>query len=72
MPQLLGEGEALLITGHSLGGALAALAANDLGLAMRVGALRRERLKLYTFGKPVVGASTFGEPARTQNSGCPP
>ena len=55
----LAADEALIITGHSLGGALAALAANDLGTRMHAGRQPRARMRLLTFGKPVVGDAAF-------------
>lgn len=44
-----GDAPRLLLTGHSLGGALALLAARELGAALRSG------LEIYTFGAPRVG-----------------
>jgi predicted lipase len=45
-----------MITGHSLGGAIAALAALDIVLS---GVARKENLELYTFGEPRVGNTDF-------------
>ena len=50
------QGKALLITGHSLGGALAALAAAYLNL---VGASVRPVTGIYTFGQPRIGLHDF-------------
>ncbi|CAK5127634.1 unnamed protein product [Meloidogyne enterolobii] len=44
------------ITGHSLGGALAALAAAKL---VHINAIPQERIKLVTFGQPRTGDSGF-------------
>jgi len=49
----LGRGKLLWITGHSLGGALATLAAARLGAELAPNAV-------YTFGQPAVGDATFG------------
>ncbi|EOD06202.1 hypothetical protein EMIHUDRAFT_250014 [Emiliania huxleyi CCMP1516] len=49
-----GDG-ALLITGHSLGGALAMLAARDLGPALA------SKMSIYTFGNPRVGDAALAE-----------
>jgi predicted lipase len=52
------EGEAwtVLLTGHSLGGALATLAAYDLSLRRWT---RRPRVAMYNFGSPRVGNRVF-------------
>ena len=53
----LPEGSALYITGHSLGGALATIAARDLE--------RDSLAACYTFGGPRVGGEEFGDDIRT-------
>lgn len=45
-----------LVLGHSMGGALAQLAALDLGIAYKL-----EDVKAYTFGSPRVGNSVFAD-----------
>jgi predicted lipase len=50
------KGTPFLVTGHSLGGALAAVCALDLSLS---GLVDSSVLKLYTFGEPRVGDKLF-------------
>jgi len=54
-PLLKGRGRPVAVTGHSLGGALATLAAYDLGLALGEGSLG----PIYTFASPRVGDRDF-------------
>ncbi|WP_437752124.1 lipase family protein [Sorangium sp. So ce1389] len=54
-----GKLEALYITGHSLGAAMAALAAARLFTDGRYGDLRRLLRGVYTFGQPMVGDAAF-------------
>ncbi|HEY1014333.1 MAG TPA: lipase family protein [Herpetosiphonaceae bacterium] len=49
------------LTGHSLGGALATLAAADLIEALALSAARRRGLSVCTFGAPAVGDQRFAE-----------
>jgi len=51
----------LLITGHSLGAAVATVAAHDLALAMINGSLPARPIELVTFGKPAVGGEAWRE-----------
>ncbi|KAG8347147.1 putative Lipase (class 3) [Trypanosoma vivax] len=54
------QGRSLLVTGHSLGGALALFTAIDLALFFGGGARPHgTKIFLYTFGKPRVGNSAF-------------
>lgn len=53
----LGEKTTLIVTGHSLGGALATLCALDLQFKFFSSA--SDRISLYTFGSPRVGNSDF-------------
>ncbi len=48
----------ILVTGHSLGGALALLAALDIKLFFGINS---KMMKLYTFGQPRVGDKSFSE-----------
>ena len=54
-----GPTKPLYITGHSLGGAIASVAAHDLTLAMLNGSLPSRPIELYTFGKPPVGGDAY-------------
>ncbi|WP_438015459.1 hypothetical protein WMF18_31930 [Sorangium sp. So ce315] len=56
MPEKL---EALYITGHSLGGGLAVLAAALIQDDEAFKALKSKLRGIYTFGQPMVGDSTF-------------
>ena len=47
----------ILVTGHSLGGALATIAAADLRGSLRVA----NRIRLMTFGSPRVGDDNFSD-----------
>ena len=49
----------LWVTGHSLGGGLAAIAAHDLSLAMLNGSVPLRPIELVTFGKPVIGSHAW-------------
>ena len=49
----------LWVTGHSLGGGLAAIAAHDLSLAMINGSVPLRPIELVTFGKPVIGSHAW-------------
>lgn len=52
--------EALFVTGHSLGAAMAALAGVRLATGRREGPRFREKLRgIYTFGQPLVGNPEF-------------
>ena len=53
----LGEETSLIVTGHSLGGALATLCALDLQFTFFSSA--SDRISLYTFGSPRVGNSAL-------------
>ncbi|KAI9292199.1 alpha/beta-hydrolase [Neoconidiobolus thromboides FSU 785] len=48
----------LVVTGHSLGGAIATLAAADIFLSL---SLPPERMKLFTYGEPRVGNNNFAK-----------
>ncbi|KAI9292198.1 alpha/beta-hydrolase [Neoconidiobolus thromboides FSU 785] len=48
----------LIVTGHSLGGAVASLAAADLYFTLK---LPSERVKLFTYGEPRVGNNEFAK-----------
>ncbi|WKY12677.1 hypothetical protein Q1695_003906 [Nippostrongylus brasiliensis] len=52
----MGSGYRVTITGHSLGGALAALAAARI---VKQGFRRGDQITMYTFGEPRVGDHTF-------------
>ena len=52
------EGCDVMVTGHSLGGALASITARNLH---KFGAIDRSRLFLYTFGMPRVGNQAYAE-----------
>lgn len=54
-----GELEALYITGHSLGGALAVVAAALLHADPSLDGIRRKLRGVYTYGQPMVGYSDF-------------
>ncbi|MGK3992501.1 lipase family protein [Sorangium sp. So ce1024] len=54
-----GKLEALFITGHSLGAAMAALAAARLFTDSKYGDVRRLLRGVYTFGQPMVGDAAF-------------
>jgi triacylglycerol lipase len=56
-----GGGRTLWITGHSLGGALALLAAATLRFPASVAAIAAPVAGLYTFGQPRVGTRDFGQ-----------
>ncbi|WP_437579523.1 lipase family protein [Sorangium sp. So ce887] len=51
--------DALYITGHSLGGALAVVAAALIHIDPELDAIRRKVRGIYTYGQPMVGFSDF-------------
>ena len=55
-PEFDGSNMRVLVTGHSLGGAVAVLAAFDM---QKLLGLPRDRLVVYTYGAPRVGNSAF-------------
>lgn len=58
-PEAPGKLEALFITGHSLGAAMATLAAARLFTDSRYSDVRRLLRGVYTFGQPMVGDAAF-------------
>lgn len=50
----------ILLTGHSLGGALATLAAYDIALSLE-SVLRKDQISCYAFGAPRTGTHAFAE-----------
>ncbi|AUX45522.1 uncharacterized protein SOCE26_070140 [Sorangium cellulosum] len=58
-PDAPGKLEAIYITGHSLGAAMAVLAAARLFSNTRYAEIRRLIRGVYTFGQPMVGDATF-------------
>ncbi|WP_437284527.1 lipase family protein [Sorangium sp. So ce406] len=58
-PESPGKLEALYITGHSLGAAMAALAAARLFTDNKYSDIRRLLRGVYTFGQPMVGDAAF-------------
>jgi hypothetical protein len=55
IPHGMGKLEELYITGHSLGGALAALSAAMIHASGRCGAIKDKLRGVYTFGQPMIG-----------------
>lgn len=53
--------EALYITGHSLGAALAVLAAAMLHVSPRYACIREKLRGVYTFGQPLMGDQEFSD-----------
>ena len=51
----------VFFTGHSLGGAIALLAAHDLCMQVRSGSSSRREVHLYSHGKPYVGDDRLAE-----------
>ncbi|XXX75792.1 lipase family protein [Sorangium sp. So ce134] len=58
-PEEQGALEALYITGHSLGGALAVIAAALIHVDPALDALRKRLRGIYTYGQPMVGFRDF-------------
>ena len=50
-----------MVTGHSLGGAVATLAAFDIARKARELGIRQEQVLCYTFGAPRTGNAAFAE-----------
>ncbi|WP_437715631.1 lipase family protein [Sorangium sp. So ce448] len=57
--------KALYITGHSLGGAIAAIAAALIHADEELGAFREVLRGVYTFGQPMVGGKAFARKCHT-------
>ena len=50
-----------MVTGHSLGGAVATLAAFDIARKAQELGIRQEQVLCYTFGAPRTGSAAFAE-----------